>query len=113
MLSQLSDLRQPPVSINDPKGYVTNQGSSQLTGILGSIHGKLPEAQKVGLEQAARGVNDITRFVKRQKRAGDEPLKVPAMDAPRISGKRKVDVLEGDKALANGKKPKIEDVSEQ
>ena len=60
-------MREPPVSVNDPTGTGTIDGTNPLSGILGSILGESPEAQKARVEEATRNANDVSGLVKRKK----------------------------------------------
>ena len=64
---KLNDLRQPPVSVNDPTHPGTIDGSNPLTGILGSILGESPAAQKARLEEASKAAKDLTSLVKKKR----------------------------------------------
>ena len=94
------DLRQPPVSLNDPTGMGTLDGSNPLSGILGSILGESPAAQKARLEEASKGATDLTNLVKRKK---------PAETEVQANGKRKVELSEEVEEVGLGKKAKITD----
>ena len=60
-------MREPPVSVNDPTGTGTIDGTNPLSGILGSILGESIEAQKARVEEATRNANDVSGLVKRKK----------------------------------------------
>ena len=64
---QLVELRQPPVSINDPTGTGTVDGANPLSGILGSILGGAPKDQKARLEKASSDAKDLSGLVRRKK----------------------------------------------
>ncbi|KAL9128461.1 MAG: hypothetical protein Q9217_002865 [Psora testacea] len=108
MEQRLSELRQPPVSVNDPSGTATIDGSNPLAGILGSMLGESPEAQKGRLEREAQGANDLTKLVKRKKPAGDRPSMTPTVGMPQ-TGKRKAEVPTGDGDSGQGKKTRFEE----
>ena len=116
MQLRLVELKKPPVSINDPKGTGTLDGSTPLNGILGQILGESMEEQKKRLEEANLGAKDLTGLVKRKQ------AKLPAIDenlAPSekntrehalINGKRKaVDLAEEVEGVEAAKKTKIDD----
>lgn len=109
---QLIELRQPPVSINDPTGVGTIDGSNPLSGILGSILGESPAAQKARLEEASKGANDLTNLIKRRKPAEGEASKASEIDGLQSNGKRKVDLRDEVEEASSGKKAKILDGAE-
>ncbi len=92
------------MSINDPKGMGTIDGSEPLTGILGSILGETPAAQKARLEEAAKSAQDLTKLVKRKRPAGSESSKFIGPDSHPTIGKRKVDFSEEIEAVGMGKR---------
>jgi HAT1-interacting factor 1 len=69
---RLVELKKPPVSINDPKGTGTLDGSTPLNGILGQILGESKDEQKKRLEEASIGAKDLSGLVKRKKPATEE-----------------------------------------
>ncbi|MCJ1399387.1 hypothetical protein MMC11_002589 [Xylographa trunciseda] len=105
MEQRLLELRQPPVSLNDPRGTGAVDGATPLSGILGSILGESPEAQKARIEQASQGAQDLTNLVRRKK-----PTKVDAESALADTSaglrKRKLNNSEGEISV---KKAKSED----
>jgi HAT1-interacting factor 1 len=106
MQSRLVELKKPPVSINDPKGTGTLDGSTPLSGILGQILGESKEEQKKRLEEASQSAKDLTGLVKRKK------AKSPA--APETSAQSTT--ITNGPAASNGKRKAVEfaeDVSEQ
>lgn len=110
---QLIELREPPVSIKDPTSSGTLDGSNHLSGILGSMLGESPAAQKSRLEEASKEANDLTGLVKRKK-ASNVPSPQPTADeAPRTNGKRKVEFDEETVEVGTGKKAKLEDGDEE
>ena len=108
---QVIELRQPPVSVSDPTGTGSLDGSTPLSGILGSILGESPEEQKKRLEEASKGANDLTNLVKRKKRS---PSREAAVEKEPVAGdgKRKADSLAVDEISVNGKKAKVEEAGE-
>ncbi|KAL9099282.1 MAG: hypothetical protein Q9163_005199 [Psora crenata] len=113
MEQRLSELRQPPVSINDPRSAQIIDGSGAVAGILDSILGNSAKAQNTRLEEASERANDLTTLVKRQKRTVDGPPKAPSVGAPQAIEKRKLDAVEGESVLGNGKRTKVVDSAEQ
>lgn len=118
MQLRLVELKKPPVSINDPKGTGTLDGSTPLNGILGQILGESKDEQKKRLEEASLGAKDLTGLVRRKK------AKSPAADeksAPSLTftnghaannGKRKADDLPADVEQSGAaKKTKIDGAS--
>ncbi|CAF9935967.1 MAG: hypothetical protein ALECFALPRED_006648 [Alectoria fallacina] len=112
MEQRLVELRQPPVSINDPTGRGMFDGSNPLSGILGSVLGESPAAQKARLEEASRGAKDLTNLIKRKKSAEGEVSKVSEPLGSQSNGKRKVDFKDEVEEVGTGKKPKISDSAE-
>jgi HAT1-interacting factor 1 len=114
MQLRLAELKKPPVSINDPKGTGTLDGSTPLNGLLGQILGESKDEQSKRLEEASRGAKDLTGLVKRKK--GRSPAaqekSAPGDRAPNgpatTNGKRKAgDFAEGVEELGTGKKAKV------
>jgi HAT1-interacting factor 1 len=104
---KLVELRQPPVSVNDPLGTGSADGATPLQGILGQILGESPEAQKARLEEASKEAKDLTGLVKRKKPASaSESGKL----APEGKGKRKAD--DEDVSSETSKKARVEDAGE-
>lgn len=107
--TQLIELRQPPVSMNDPTSTGTLDGSNPLSGILGSLLGESAAAQKARIEEASKDANDLTGLVKRRK-ASNAPSPQPSADgSAKTNGKRKVDFDEQTVEVGTGKKAKLED----
>ena len=111
-LIQLVELRHPPVSLNDPTGVGTINGSDPLSGILGSILGESPAAQQARLEEASKGANDLTKLIKRRKPAEAEASKASEHEGIQSNGKRKADVRDEVEEASSGKKAKISDGAE-
>lgn len=110
VLLQLVELRQPPVSINDPTGTGTIDGSNPLSGILGSILGESPAAQKARLEEASKGATDLSNLVvKRKKPVEGEASKVSEPCRIQSNGKRKADFRDKVKEVGTVKRGKISD----
>ncbi|MCJ1341243.1 hypothetical protein MMC09_006539 [Bachmanniomyces sp. S44760] len=106
MEQRLIELRQPPVSISDPKGNGTIDGSNPLSGILGSILGETQEAQKARLEDASTKATDLTNLVKR-KRPANNTAESSVVESK--SGKRKLDLIEDVEDVDTSKKAHRED----
>ena len=110
VLLQLVELRQPPVSISDPSGTGTIDGSNPLSGILGSILGESPAAQKARLEEVSKGAKDLSNLVvKRKKPAEGEASKVSEPDRTQSNGKRKADFRDKVEEVGTVKREKISD----
>ncbi|MCJ1395143.1 hypothetical protein MMC18_008024 [Xylographa bjoerkii] len=105
MEQRLLELRQPPVSINDPRGTGAVDGATPLSGILGSILGESPEAQKARIEEASQGAQDLTNLVRKKKSAKSDAEPV-LTEASTGVGKRKLDNPERE---ISAKKAKSED----
>lgn len=112
-LPQLVELRQPHVSVNDPSGMGTIDGSNPLSGILGSILGESPAAQKARLEEASKDAKDLTNLVKRRKPAGGEVSRASEPPSIRSNGKRKVGFGDEVEEVGIGKKAKTSDRAEK
>lgn len=118
---QLVEIRQPPVSINDPTGTGTIDGAIPLSGILGSILGESPAAQQARLTDASNNATDLTSLVKRKKPATAEQEQSPpqvttsggtSVDPPKPQGKRKVEFDEEVVEVGTGKKARLSDLDE-
>ena len=107
MILELVELRQPPVSINDPRGTGSIDVATPLSGVLGSILGESAEAQKARIDQATREAKDLTDLVKRKKPPPPSQDPQSAADAPKAGGKRKVEFAEV-RELGTEKRPKVE-----
>ena len=107
--SQLVELRQPPVSINDPKGTGSVDGATPLSGILGSILGESAEAQKARIEEATREAKDLSGLVKRKKPIQPTEVSPGQSTGTNFGAKRKADFAEEVVELGTGKRAKVED----
>ena len=107
-MRQLVELRQPPVSINDPTGTGSVDGANPLSGILGSILGESAAAQKARLDEASKSANDLTGLVRRKKGSGTASPQ-PVADEASKTGKRKVEFEEDVVDVGTGKKAKLSD----
>ena len=100
--------------MNDPTGTGTIDGTNPLAGILGSMLGESPAAQKARIEEASKGANDLTGLVKKKKQVADsgaEEIKLERVQS-NGNGKRKLE-FEGDiTEHGTGKKAKIENAEE-
>ena len=113
---RLAELRKPPVSINDPKGMGTLDGSTPLNGILGQILGESKDEQKKRLEEASIGAKDLTGLVKRKKaKSPTADVDLASRNAAvgghsAMSGKRKAeDVVDESDGMETAKKSKIDE----
>lgn len=113
---QLVEIRQPPVSINDPTGTGTLDGAIPLSGILGSILGESPAAQQARLTDASNNATDLTNLVKRKKPAPVNGEASPtqaatsggtSVDPPKPQAKRKVEFDEEVVEVGTGKKARL------
>ena len=93
-------MREPPVSVNDPTGTGTIDGTNPLSGILGSILGESPEAQKARVEEATRNANDVSRLVKRKKGEKENDVAGPQSSFSRV--KRKAASVEEEEDVSEG-----------
>ncbi len=119
MQLRLVELKKPPVSIHDPKGTGTLDGSTPLNGILGQILGESNDEQKKRLEEASLSAKDLTGLVKRKK--AKSPAADEKSDASNTTtnngratnhGKRKaVDFVEEAEEMGNGKKAKVDEAT--
>lgn len=90
----------------------TIDGSNPLSGILGSILGESPAAQRARLEEASKSANDLTDLVKRKKPAEGDVSNASEPDGVQSNGKRKVDFRDDVEEVGTGKKAKISDGAE-
>ena len=107
--TQLVELRQPPVSIADPRGTGSIDGAAPLSGLLGSILGESPGAQKARIEQATKQANDLTDLVKRKKPTASTEADLGQNGTPTTGSKRRVGFAEEVEELGTGKRAKVED----
>ncbi|KAL8999751.1 MAG: hypothetical protein Q9169_001424 [Polycauliona sp. 2 TL-2023] len=113
MEQRLIELRQPPVSINDPSKSGDDDGLRPLGGILGSILGESPAAQSLRLDEAFKGAQDLSNLVKRKKPIADTTATTEQEDASAANGKRKVEFVEEVVEVGTGKKARLADGDEE
>ncbi|OAX80803.1 hypothetical protein ACJ72_04857 [Emergomyces africanus] len=105
MEQRLIELRQPPVSINDPGEGIAD--TNALNGILSQVLGQTSAADKSSiLQEAMKGANDLSSLVRKKKRT---PTVEPS-DRASPSGKRQ---LEPESEVADepspGKRVRLDD----
>ena len=110
---QLIELRQPPVSINDPTGTGGVDIANPLSGILGPILGESPAAQKARIEEASKDANDLTSLVKRKKPTNDAFGEATESSLMTSNGKRKVGFSDEVVNAGMGKKVKLTEKDEE
>lgn len=112
---QLIELRQPPVSMNDPSKPDHDDGLTPLGGILGSILGESPAAQTLRLDEASKGAKDLSNLVKRKKPTAETTTPTPGEeDVSKANGsKRKVEFVEEVVEVGTGKKARLSDGNEE
>ncbi|KAI4223248.1 MAG: hypothetical protein L6R36_005567 [Xanthoria steineri] len=115
MEQRLIELRQPPVSMNDPSKPDHDDGLTPLGGILGSILGESPAAQTLRLDEASKGAKDLSNLVKRKKPTAETTT--PTLgeeDVLKANGsKRKVEFVEEVVEVGTGKKARLSDGNEE
>jgi HAT1-interacting factor 1 len=100
----LVELRQPPVSINDPTGTGAIDGANSLSGI------PRLDPRRVACRTASQdrgsyeGAHDLTNLVKRRKPTSDGRQDVARNTAVNGSGKRKVEFTDDVEEVGTGKK---------
>ena len=109
---QLIELRQAPVSINDPISTGSTDGAKSLSGILGSILGESPKAQKARLDEVSRSANDLTGLIKKKKPASTVEVQIPLRHEPAESNKKRKAKAEEVEEVGESKKARVEDVGE-
>ncbi|KAL8943306.1 MAG: hypothetical protein Q9216_001149 [Gyalolechia sp. 2 TL-2023] len=113
MEQRLGELRQSPVAFNGTSASDNADRAEQLGGILGSILGEPPAAQREKLDEASKGAKDLSNLVKRKK---PTPSVVPETvdDADvKSNGKRKVEFVEEVVEVGTGKKVRLSDGDEE
>ena len=90
--------------MNDPTGTGRIDGAAPLSGILGSILGESPAAQKARLEEASKDAKDLTKLIKRKKPAEGEASELHHIQS---NGKRQVDFRNEVEEVRTGKRVKI------
>ncbi|KAL8985713.1 MAG: hypothetical protein Q9205_000664 [Flavoplaca limonia] len=113
MEQRLIELRQPPVSINDPWKRSDDDGLTPLKGILGSMLGESPAAQSLRLDEASKGAKDLSNLVKRKKPTADPTPTIGEEDISKTNGKRKVGFVEEVVEVGTGKKARLSDGDEE
>ncbi|KAL6714662.1 hypothetical protein ACLMJK_008087 [Lecanora helva] len=94
MEQRLIELRQSPVSVNDPAGTGTLDSSNLLSSVLGSIVGETPSTQKARLEEASKDATDVTNLIKRKRMAENESPRSIQNDAQSIDHRQKINPSE-------------------
>ena len=112
-MKQLIDLRQAPVSINDPTGTGSVDGADPLSGILGSILGEPEVAQRARIEEASKGANDLTGLVKRKKASNGSLPQSATIETLKTKGKRKSEFVDEVIEVGSGKKVRLSDGEEE
>ncbi|KAK2740265.1 hypothetical protein FQN55_008991 [Onygenales sp. PD_40] len=101
MEQRLIELRQPPVSVNDPSSG--NDDSGSLNGILSQVLGQSATDQASILQEAMKGANDLSSLVRKRKHAPTAPS---SNQEP--AGKRQLDPeSQDDNESDTGKKAKL------
>ncbi|KAI4238843.1 MAG: hypothetical protein LQ349_000813 [Xanthoria aureola] len=115
MQQRLIELRQPPVSMNDPSKNDHDDGLTPLGGILGSMLGESPAAQTLRLDEASKGAKDLSNLVKRKKPTAETTTPTPREeDVSKANGsKRKVEFVEEVVEVGTGKKARLSDGNEE
>ncbi|KAL8760246.1 MAG: hypothetical protein Q9199_000145 [Rusavskia elegans] len=113
MEQRLIELRQPPVSINDPSKSDNGDGLTPLGGILGSMLGESPAAQTLRLDEASKGAKDLSNLVKRKKPIADTTPTAGEEDVSKANGKRKIEFVEEVVEVGTGKKARLSDGNEE
>ncbi|OCK75036.1 hypothetical protein K432DRAFT_362740 [Lepidopterella palustris CBS 459.81] len=110
MKQRLHDLRADPKQTN-PLAVLGDSADPVFGGLLGSILGADPAAQKARIEEAAKNANDLSNLVRHKKKA---PTEDPKNDSVNGSGsgssKRKLEVEKDGERGAEGKRAKTEEV---
>ena len=88
-------------------------GLNSLSGVLGSVLGESPAAQKARLEEASKGAKDLTKLIKRRKPTESEASKDSEAHSIQSNTKRKVDFRDEVEEVGTGKKSKISDDVEE
>ncbi|KAL8762275.1 MAG: hypothetical protein Q9184_001687 [Pyrenodesmia sp. 2 TL-2023] len=114
MEQRLIELRQSPISIDNSASGGNGDGSVPLGGILGSMLGESPAAQREKLSEASKGATDLSNLVKRKKPSANPASEEVGDDtAAKSGGKRKVDFVEEVVEVGTGKKAKLLDGNEE
>ena len=88
-------------------------GASSLKGVIKSIYGEPPAAQKAKLEEVSEGAADLTNLVKRKKAVAAKDFdQATDLLSTKSNGKRKVEFAKEVIDVGAGKKAKISDVDE-
>lgn len=97
------------MSINDSNGTGNTDGLNPLSGIMGSILGESPAAQKARLEQASIGAQDLTNLVKKKKPLDNAGSESTHSNGTSTGAKRKVDVVDQAEEGGMGKMARLSD----
>lgn len=86
--------------------------TAPLRGLLGSLLGETPDAQRTRIEEATKGANDLTGMIRKKKAKVTEEGKAVVNGSGQATGKRKA-VAEERSIREDGKRARVEDVEEQ
>ena len=107
---QLLDLRTPLVSVKDQTGPAgAPDASDPLRGILGTLLGESPAAQKARVDEATKAATDLSGLVRRKKPGGEEKGGEATNNASDSNGKRKASIVDEVEDVNGGKRAKVED----
>ncbi|KAL8930865.1 MAG: hypothetical protein Q9208_000406 [Pyrenodesmia sp. 3 TL-2023] len=114
MEQRLIELRQSPISIDNSATGGNGDETVPLGGILGSILGESPAAQREKLNEASKGATDLSNLVKRKKPSVNPASEEVEDDiAGKSGGKRKVEFVEEVVEVGTGKKAKLSHGNEE
>ena len=119
--AKLHDLHAPTISLStvalsDPSNPSSTIDTAPLRGLLGSLLGETPDAQRTRIEEATKSANDLTGMIRKKKGRDANSTgeaKVVANGNPKATGKRKAVVEEVVAIRHNGKKARVEDAGEE
>ena len=106
-MAQLEDLHNPAISMNDASGLAgAADDTKPIGGILGSLLGESPAAQKAAIEEATKEATDLTGMIRHKKTKAAESSS-PA-GGVNINGKRKAGDAQDGITAEDSKRARVE-----
>jgi HAT1-interacting factor 1 len=112
ILSQLAELKAPPVDVKDAL-YGSANGGNAAAGILGTALGESPADAAARVEEAKKNATDLTGLVRHKKKPIDSSAATgftpeQSSSTNGTNGKRKAE----DEGHSEAKKAKVEEAAE-
>ena len=85
-------------------GTGTLDGTNPLSGILGSILGESPDAQKARIDEATRNANDVSGLIKRKKGEDKDNGTMESRSSSKGAKRRAISTENGEEELEGARK---------